>query len=207
MSRKISLKTGTIIRSEKNIVLVAVLSLFLAFIFFTGSSGIFAQSNTAEIDVLGSTAAAFQQDEIQDPSALQNAGVNLTDYEAAILYLINTTRVNNGLAALQPNQSLTDIARTRSNDMLSRDYFSHYSPEGKTFFNILRECGIVYRAAGENLAHSKPASIGSPEAFLNAWMNSPGHAANILQSKFGIIGVGMTENSGRRIVTTVFRNP
>ncbi len=143
----------------------------------------------------------------QEFNKLQSQGVNLSEYEGAVLNLINTVRVSNGLAALQPNQSLIDIARTRSNDMLQRGYFSHYSPEGKNVFNIMKECGITFKAAGENLAHSKPASIGSPEAFLNAWMNSPSHAANILRSQYGIIGVGMVENGDRRVVTTVFRNP
>ena len=169
----------------------------------TGSST--AQSYNEPIRVLGSEEENTQdQNQPQDPP--QNNGVNLTDYEAAILYLINTVRAGNGLAALQPNQSLTDISRTRSGDMLARDYFSHYTPEGKTVFNILRECGIQFNSAGENLAHSKPADIGTADAFLNAWMNSPTHAANILRDKYGIIGVGMAENGGRRVVTTVFRN-
>ena len=165
----------------------------------------FNSSNNQPIEVLGSAYDNFQTNSqvIEQPIA---DGVNLTDYEDAILYLINTTRVSHGLGALQPNQSLTDIARTRSNDMLSRNYFSHYSPDGKSFFNILKECGITYKSAGENLAHSKPASIGTPEAFLNAWMNSPSHAQNILRGSYGIIGIGVAENDGRRIVTTIFRN-
>jgi len=48
-----------------------------------------------------------------------------------------------------------------------------------------------------------PADIGSPEAFMDAWMKSPGHAANILKTKYGIIGVGMIDNGDRRVVTTV----
>ena len=115
-------------------------------------------------------------------------------------------RAENGLAALVANQSLTDISRTRSNDMLARNYFSHYTPEGKNVFNLMRECGIQFNAAGENLGHCTPADIGTPEAFLHAWMNSPAHRANILQSKYGIIGVGMVENGSRRVITTVFRN-
>ncbi|MBN1299566.1 MAG: hypothetical protein JW997_07775, partial [Actinobacteria bacterium] len=154
------------------------------------------------IEIKGATAQALQpyEETVNQP---QNNAVNLTDYEAAILHLINTVRADRGLASLQPNQSLIDISRTRSNDMLSRNYFSHYTPEGKNVFNIFRECGITFSAAGENLAHSRPADIGTPEAFINAWMNSPAHAANILQGKYGIIGVGMIENSGRRVVTTV----
>jgi len=162
-------------------------------------------SSYQDIEVLGSNAVNAQQ-QGQQQNQPQSNGVNITDYEAAILHLINTVRADRGLAALQPHQSLIDISRTRSTDMLSRNYFSHYTPEGKTVFNIFRECGITFRAAGENLAHSRPADIGSPEAFINAWMNSPTHAANILQSKYGIVGVGMAENGERRVVTTVFRN-
>ena len=159
---------------------------------------------TSSISVMGTEDEASQQQSGQ--AQQQPAGVNLSEYEDAILYLINTTRVSNGLAALQPNQSLTDISRTRSNDMMARDYFSHYTPEGTTVFNIMRSCGIKWSAAGENLAQSLPADIGSPEAFMDAWMKSPGHAANILKTKYGIIGVGMIDNGDRRVVTTVFRN-
>lgn len=180
---------------------VAVLLAAIILSFTIASSG----SGYQDIEVLGSKAENLKQQE-QAQNQPQNSGINITDYEAAILNLINTVRAGRGLAALQPHQSLIDISRTRSTDMLSRNYFSHYTPEGKTVFNIFRDCGITYRAAGENLAHSRPAKIGSPEAFINAWMNSPTHAANILQSKYGIIGVGMVENSGRRVVTTVFRN-
>jgi uncharacterized protein YkwD len=166
-------------------------------------------NNIKALGVLGSTATAENPVEggysDASPATDPNA-VNLSDYEAAILHLLNTVRVDNGVAALVPNQSLIDISRTRSNDMLVRNYFSHYSPEGKNVFNIMRDCGIQWSAAGENLAHARPASIGTPEAFLNAWMNSPAHARNILQSRYGIIGVGMVENGSRRVVTTVFRN-
>jgi len=102
--------------------------------------------------------------------------------------------------------STTDIARSRSADMLSRGYFSHYTPEGTNIFNILKANGIGYRNAGENLAHSMPASAGSPEVFANAWMNSPTHAANILRPQYRSIGIGVAENNGRRVVTTVFTN-
>ena len=172
-------------------------------------SSVSGSNNTKALGVLGSTAIAENPAEgvnsDASPATDPNA-VDLSAYEAAILHLLNTVRVDNGVAALAPNQSLIDISRTRSNDMLVRNYFSHYSPEGKNVFNIMRECGIQWTAAGENLAHARPASIGTPEAFLNAWMNSPAHARNILQSKYGIIGVGMVENGSRRVVTTVFRN-
>ena len=188
---------------KRNFMAAAVAVLLAAIIlsFMIASAG----SSYQDIKVLGSKVENLKQQE-QAQNQPQNSGINITDYEAAILHLINTVRAGRGLAALQPHQSLIDISRTRSTDMLSRNYFSHYTPEGKTVFNIFRDCGITFRSAGENLAHSKPAKIGTPEAFIHAWMNSPTHAANILQNKYGIIGVGMVENSGRRVVTTVFRN-
>lgn len=182
-------------------VAVLVLTLFLTMA-ISKSSG--TDPYISSISVMGTENENNQQQDSKPEQ--QPAGVNLSEYEEAVLYLINTARVNNGLAALQPNQSLTDISRTRSNDMLSRNYFSHYTPEGTTVFNIMRSCGIKWNAAGENLAQSLPANIGSPEAFLDAWMKSPGHAANILKDRYGIIGVGMIDNGDRRVVTTVFKN-
>ncbi|MDD3520051.1 MAG: CAP domain-containing protein [Actinomycetota bacterium] len=130
----------------------------------------------------------------------------LTDYENQVAALINNVRVENGLAPVAADGSLTDVAIARSQDMINRNYFSHYTPEGTNVFNFLRGAGISYRYAGENLAQCQPASIGSPEAFLNAWMNSPSHRANILRAEYGKIGVSMVETDGRRVVTTVFTN-
>jgi uncharacterized protein YkwD len=148
-------------------------------------------------------------DKIQNTqiSLAQNVEVNLSDYENTVVYLINTTRVNNGLNALTPNQMLTDIARSRSSDMIARNYFAHYTPGGKNIFNVLKENGVNYTIVGENLAQSMPTDIGTPEAFMNAWMNSPSHAANILRNGYGTIGVGVSDNGGdRRVLTTVFKN-
>jgi uncharacterized protein YkwD len=132
--------------------------------------------------------------------------VNLSELEAAVLYLINTIRVSNGLGALQANQVLINIAKSRSNDMIANSYFSHYTPNGQNIFNILRENGVAYLNAGENLGNSSPPSHGTPEAFANAWMASPSHKANILRSVYKKIGIGVVDGGGRRVVTTVFTN-
>ncbi len=143
---------------------------------------------------------------VQEQAPLAN-NANLNDYETAVLNLINNTRVANGLCPLASNQSLTDIARGRCSDMIGRNYFAHYTPDGKTIFNIMQECGVCYRNAGENLAQATPASLGSPDAFMNAWMNSPTHKANILRSVYGMVGIGVVNSGNRIVVTTVFRNP
>lgn len=140
------------------------------------------------------------------PEPVKSQGANLNGYEQQVLAIINNIRAGHGLAPLAPSQALTNIARSRSADMLSRNYFSHYTPEGTNLFDLLRGNGIGYANAGENLAHSMPASAGSPHVFADAWMNSPGHRDNILRGVYNQIGIGIAENGGRRVVTTVFTN-
>ena len=134
------------------------------------------------------------------------AGANLNGLEAEILKLINKVRADHGLSQLQVVQSLTDIARTRCTDMVSKGYFSHYSPDGTTFFNIMRNNGISWSNAGENLGNATPAGYGSPSAFFNAWMNSASHRDNMLRGHYRLIGIGIVDGGGRRVVTTIFLN-
>ncbi|MGM0366915.1 MAG: DUF4214 domain-containing protein [Actinomycetota bacterium] len=154
--------------------------------------------------VKGASSTVYAHTEVA--SVQQPASANLNGYEQQILNQLNAIRAANGLGALASSQALTNVARSRSADMLSRGYFSHYTPEGTNIFNLLKANGIGYQNAGENLAHSKPASAGSPQVFANAWMNSSSHAANILRPQYRSVGIGVAENNGRRVVTTVFTN-
>ncbi len=130
----------------------------------------------------------------------------MSGYENAVAALINNYRVSNGLNALAYNESLTYVSKLRSQDLMDRNYFSHYTPEGTNVFDLFRANGINFKMGGENLAQAMPASIGTPEAFLNAWSNSPAHNANMLRVGYNSIGVGMVENGDRIVVTTVFTN-
>jgi len=162
--------------------------------------------NLGSLKVSKASTSTYAYPEANTARNVSADSANLSVYEQQVLALLNNIRVANGLSPLAPNQSLTDISRNRSADMLDRGYFSHYTPEGTNIFNILRANGISYKNAGENLAQSMPASAGSPEAFVNAWMNSSAHAANILKPQYARIGIGLAENNGRRVVTTVFMN-
>ena len=130
----------------------------------------------------------------------------LNDYENAEAALINEYRVASGLNAMAYEPTLTYIAKLRSQDLMDRNYFSHYTPEGTTVFNLFKANGIKYKIGGENLGQAAPAKIGSPEAFLDAWKNSPAHNANMLRNGYNYIGVGMVDNGDRIVVTTVFTN-
>jgi len=153
---------------------------------------------------MASIAAAKTSKTAPARTALSSGPVNFSSLEAQILSLINSTRASHGLSSLSPNQMLTDLARMRSSDMVSRNYFSHHSPDGRNIKHLFADYGITYSNFGENLGNAAPASYGSPKAFLNAWMNSPSHRANMLRSNYTLIGVGVIDGGGRRVVTVLF---
>ncbi len=114
------------------------------------------------------------------------------DYEAEVVRLVNAERAKYGLSALKHNWELSRVARYKSQDMKDNRYFSHTSPVYGTPFQMMKNFGISYRTAGENIARGQA----TPEAVVNAWMNSAGHRANILNASFTEIGVGYVA-SGR----------
>lgn len=111
---------------------------------------------------------------------------SVASYEQQVVDLVNKIRVQNGLKALKLNWELSRVARYRSQDMHDNRYFSHTSPVYGSPFNMIRNFGISYRTAGENIAKGYAA----PEAVVNGWMNSSGHRENILNPSFTQIGVG-----------------
>ena len=114
----------------------------------------------------------------------------VTQYEQEVIRLVNEIRVQNGLSALTYNWELSRVARYKSQDMVDNRYFSHTSPTYGTPFQMIRSFGLSYRSAGENIAYGQR----TPQAVVNAWMNSSGHRANILSSSYTQIGVGYVAN-------------
>jgi uncharacterized protein YkwD len=159
-------------------------------------------ASPSAIDVKGTTTS--QGNEGSSFSSKPQAELN--DYENAVAAYINDYRVSNGLNAIAYEPTLTYIAKYRSQDLIDRNYWSHYTPEGTTVFNLFKANGVKYKIGGENLGQATPAGIGTPEAFMNAWENSPSHNANMLRVGYNYIGVGMVENGDRIVVTTVFTN-
>jgi uncharacterized protein YkwD len=139
-------------------------------------------------------------------SVNQKPTAELNDYENAVAALINDYRTASGLNAIAYEPTLTYIAKYRSQDLMDRNYWSHYTPEGTTVFNLFKANGVKYKIGGENLGQATPAGVGTPEAFMDAWKNSSSHNANMLRQGYNYIGVGMVENGDRIVVTTVFTN-
>lgn len=111
---------------------------------------------------------------------------NVTSFEQQVINLTNQQRSKYGLKPLKHNWELSRVARIKSQDMHDRKYFSHNSPIYGSPFTMIKNFGISYRTAGENIAHGYT----TPQAVVNGWMNSPGHRANILNGSFTQIGVG-----------------
>ncbi|KAA9030613.1 CAP domain-containing protein [Niallia endozanthoxylica] len=113
----------------------------------------------------------------------------LSEYEQKVVDLTNQERAKNGLAPLQVDTELSKVAREKSLDMANKGYFSHTSPTYGSPFDMMKQFGISYRAAGENIAMGQR----SPEEVVQAWMNSEGHRKNILSANFTHIGVGHSQ--------------
>lgn len=108
------------------------------------------------------------------------------NFEQEVIRLVNEQRAKNGLKSLTYDWELSRVARYKSQDMHDNKYFSHTSPVYGSPFQMIKNFGISYRSAGENIAKG----YSTPAAVVNGWMNSSGHRANILNSSFTHIGVG-----------------
>jgi len=107
-------------------------------------------------------------------------------YENKVLELVNVERQKAGLSSLKMDEPLRNVARKKSEDMKANGYFDHTSPTYGSPFDMMKTFGISYTMAGENIAMGQK----TPEAVVTAWMNSPGHKANILKPGYTYIGVG-----------------
>lgn len=114
----------------------------------------------------------------------------LTTDEQEVFDLINSKRVANGLSALKIDDELQNVARIKAQDMIDNNYFSHTSPIYGSSFDMMKNFGITYKTAAENIAGNS-----SNSAAVNAWMNSSGHKANILNNSFTYTGIGVVNSS------------
>ena len=124
----------------------------------------------------------------QAPTATTNQSVS--DFEKQVVDLTNAERQKAGLKPLAIYNPLMDVAQAKSDDMAKNKYFDHNSPTYGSPFDQMKAAGISYKAAGENIAQGQT----TPAQVVQAWMDSPGHRANILNANFTHIGVGYVAN-------------
>jgi uncharacterized protein YkwD len=109
-----------------------------------------------------------------------------TTFADRLIELVNQERAQNGCAALAKNTALMNAAQAHSTDMALNDFFSHTGSDGSSPATRATRAGYVWSAIGENIA----AGYSSPESVVQAWMNSSGHRANILNCAYRDTGVG-----------------
>ncbi len=110
-------------------------------------------------------------------------------YLEQVVALVNAERAKEGLSPLAIDTKIQAAAQVRAVE--SEQSFSHTRPNGSSFATALTEQGVSYRRAGENIAWGQR----SPQEVVNAWMNSSGHRANIMNPNFTKIGIGYYQNS------------
>lgn len=127
--------------------------------------------------------------------------------QSSVLELTNKARAGSNIGQVTYNAVLERAAQAKADDMLARQYFAHNTPDGKTPWTFFEAVGYKYLSAGENLA----VHFNDVEPLQDAWMNSPGHRANILNSSFKEMGVGISrgvfEGHDSIFVVEEFGNP
>lgn len=140
-----------------------------------------------------------------------------TDITIDKLYqLTNQERVKNNLPTLTFNEKLTAAAQKKAEDMFAKNYWAHYSPDGKTPWDFILSSGYQYEYAGENLAKNFLFSQG----VIDAWLNSPSHRENLLRSDYKEVGFAVVNGVlngeqttlvvqmfGRPLVSTIAKKP
>lgn len=124
-------------------------------------------------------------------TTVSNNATNITmgEDEQVILNLVNKARKEAGLGELKADSEVMRVAEIKAQDMEDSNYFSHTSPTYGSPFDMLKNFGVSYKNAGENIAGHSTAQ----KAF-EAWMDSPGHKANILNSSYNYTGIGVVKS-------------
>ena len=122
--------------------------------------------------------------------------------EDKILELMNAKRVEAGLKPLTIDNTLVQVARYKSDHMIQYNYFDHVTPQGTKYTDWLQAVGYKYTTAGENIAYN---TYDANELFTQ-WWNSPGHRANMMNSSYTKVGIGVVQGNGKFMGTQEFSN-
>ncbi len=106
-----------------------------------------------------------------------------------VIAFTNEERKDVGLPELTESETLNQAALLKAQDMASKSYFAHYSPDGTSPWAWFTKAGYEYKKAGENLA----VNFKDSKTVVNAWMDSPTHKANIIKDGYTEIGIGIAE--------------
>ncbi|TQR17151.1 hypothetical protein FG382_01190 [Psychrobacillus lasiicapitis] len=128
--------------------------------------------------------------EVKEPVKENTEAGQVSSVIQQVVDLTNQERAKAGLKALQIDTKLTQSAQAKSQDMKDKNYFSHTSPTYGSPFDQMKSFGIMYNSAAENIAMGQR----SAAEVVKAWMESPGHKANIMNPSYTHIGVGLSDS-------------
>ncbi|UOQ45111.1 CAP domain-containing protein [Halobacillus salinarum] len=138
----------------------------------------------------------FDQAEQYDKNGDQvNTNENRVDqvngaFQEQVVQLTNKARKKQGLDPLKIDPEVAKVAQKKTDDMAKKNYFSHTSPTYGSPFQMLKQFGVDYRTAAENIAAGQQ----TPDQVVKGWLNSPGHRKNIMNKNLTHIGVGYSED-------------
>ncbi len=151
---------------------------------------------------------AAAPDDPPAPPASSCPTASMDGFGQALFDAINSARAQQGMGALAVHGCVVYVAELRSQDMASRGYFSHTSPDGSTAFSLLERYGVPHGWAGENLARNNYPSDQTVGVAIRDLMASSGHRANILGSNYTHLGVGYADDgAGMKYFTMIFIGP
>lgn len=140
-------------------------------------------------------------EETPDNSGSGSVSQGNQSYVQQVINLVNQERAKAGLSPLTESAAVSQAAVVRAQEISKS--FSHTRPDGSSFSTALDQSGASYHTSGENIAYGQE----TPEMVMNSWMNSQGHRANILNSKYTKIGVGYyVDGNGRSHWAQLFTN-
>ncbi len=134
-------------------------------------------------------------------------GIDTEALSQNIISLSNKEREKNNVPNLYENNTLNIAAKQKLNDMFNKNYWDHIGPSGETVWEFIANEGYQYEVAGENLARG----FSNPNNVVKAWMDSPTHRENILNTRFQEIGIavgsGKIKGSTTTIIVQLFGRP
>lgn len=144
-----------------------------------------------QLTQLGSIAYGKASGSATEQAAVSPDGnTGMVEQENRLLALINSKRAEAGVMPLTAANPLIQTARARSSDMAQRNYFSHITPEGRNFIDILHEQNVAFGFAGEAIARNNAQPEQTVQLAMDTYLNSPAHKAILLDPQFDYAGTG-----------------
>ncbi len=161
-------------------------------------------SNNGQAQGTNNTSTGTDSADVQGlPKLSANYSINVqAAAEQKILELMNQKRSEAGIKPLTIDNTLVQVARYKSNDMIQNNFFDHTNPDGTKWTNWLQTIGYKYTTSGENIAYNTNDAV----QLFNQWWNSQGHRENMMNPSYTKVGIGVIYGNGKYMGTQEFSN-